>query len=1525
MTWTPILQPKKKEWTPILPKSNAKPVLAKENQVQKDPYFYGTTTRGHVFGRADESDTSGRPYLAYRKPGDTATTTDYTRTATKWNPILSVKTPREEVANPRGVANEQALKQSLNYKKGDNLDHKMALAVSGSNHPENLRVVPAKQNKDGSTASSLSSAVQEGKKSLFHAQTDFALSKKLPPPVTGSRYGAFKAEALKAEEESRKANSIGGLLKNALKASPKALVDTLKSIGQVSNRASSAGATGLHDIGTKVLGTVAPNLKPILQANRPVLTPQTQFQKDLYGTDKAITPTSAGRELRMAKDPNAKSTGLLGKIDPALGLFAGLADAVPGGQGAKKGVQQGIKAGIRAIEEVKGILPKAKQAARAKTEFSVGDVLDPQGNTNMVGKVTIREVKGNTLKFVDSEGTEFYGMQRSLVRDLVNGGSWKKSTNDVVGDALRANEARLMKEGWIKPSQGSNPVADIYKNTEKADEVIGNLWGELDMSQAGFRVHSGYGVDHSVSASPSTFPKWIPEELRSSKLFEQIKPTLESHKLEMPPASKPKLRRLYNLLLDRADRELGIDTKAIRDDIIKSNDTSTTRKTGTATGSNRSPAGSQRLRTTSAGANSKGGLTNAPPSQSTASPQGSARTGLLSQRGKQGEILPIGGRKEGMLSKQRTSPLARSSDTALDKPYSPDKQKASVFESLKRAKTSVIEYVQNSQERVRQLTNRKDVKIDDASNPYLKETLYHGRLDTKIKVAEKETKEIINDLKVNKLSREEVSDYLKFRHAPERNLALGDRAAGVSTKEAGEGLARLQSSPNGAKLGEISDRVQKLNNQTLELLKDSGVISDELFSKLRTRYKNHIPLNRIMENTDDFEGALSGKGFDVRSTGIKRAVGSEREVSDILGNVVHNYEQAVLRSEKNIVDQATLNFARNNKDVLGDLFRIRKPQAIGQTFDGKPLLEKTDDPKILQMFENGKKVWIEVSDPHLATALRGIGREKLGGLMNVVAQFTRFYSGLSTRFNPEFALPNKLRDLQETAVYMASQKGFKSAAGVVTKDSTSIKDVLSALRGESTEGARLYNEMKSLGGTTGGMGLSTRSQVQLNIEHLEKLANSKTRRIGNNLVEYVDNWNTLFEDSTRLSVYKQALKDGLSKEKAAFLAKEASINFNRMGKGGPVINALYMFANASIQGSTKMMRAMKNPKVLGGTMLAVGGSVAAVSEWNDRVDPNWRDKVTKWDRMNSLPIMIPSTEGEAKYITIPVSWGLKPIKIMADHAYLAMSGKDFSTKEMLEDTTSAILNAYNPVGGTDVTSALVPTVLDTPVDIARNQAWHGGMIRPDYGQPKDIQYFDSLGDTKTGQASISISEMLQSKAGIAVSPADIKYGFDAYVGGAGRTVSKTANLFGGLLTSQKVPLDEYPLLSRFYRERTAEEVESSVKRTEKESASSEVETREKFQDKNRVRPIYDQVQGLLQSNPVEAQQMVEDMTPEDYEIYKRIRTGERAKRTETLRTYLNSNPTRAVEFLRSQSEEEQTRLLKVMTDEEYAIYNSAKQ
>ena len=54
--------------------------------------------------------------------------------------------------------------------------------------------------------------------------------------------------------------------------------------------------------------------------------------------------------------------------------------------------------------------------------------------------------------------------------------------------------------------------------------------------------------------------------------------------------------------------------------------------------------------------------------------------------------------------------------------------------------------------------------------------------------------------------------------------------------------------------------------------------------------------------------------------------------------------------------------------------------------------------------------------------------------------------------------PNKLRDLQETMIYAASQgqMGAKGAVKVAAKDPGSVKAVLDFIRGRNTPGAQLY-------------------------------------------------------------------------------------------------------------------------------------------------------------------------------------------------------------------------------------------------------------------------------------------------------------------------------------------------------------------------------------------------------------------------------------------------------------------------------------
>lgn len=98
------------------------------------------------------------------------------------------------------------------------------------------------------------------------------------------------------------------------------------------------------------------------------LKPQGQFQEDLYGTNKPLTLERTGRET-LAQNPDAPSKTIFGKVGfPAVGFLAGAADLIPGGEGAKRGLTQAVRASDAALDEIARSTSKLAISTILKTE-----------------------------------------------------------------------------------------------------------------------------------------------------------------------------------------------------------------------------------------------------------------------------------------------------------------------------------------------------------------------------------------------------------------------------------------------------------------------------------------------------------------------------------------------------------------------------------------------------------------------------------------------------------------------------------------------------------------------------------------------------------------------------------------------------------------------------------------------------------------------------------------------------------------------------------------------------------------------------------------------------------------------------------------------------------------------------------------------------------------------------------------------------------------------------------------------------
>ena len=100
------------------------------------------------------------------------------------------------------------------------------------------------------------------------------------------------------------------------------------------------------------------------------------------------------------------------------------------------------------------------------------------------------------------------------------------------------------------------------------------------------------------------------------------------------------------------------------------------------------------------------------------------------------------------------------------------------------------------------------------------------------------------------------------------------------------------------------------------------------------------------------------------------------------------------------------------------------------------------------------------------------------------------------------------------------------------------------------------------------------------------MANTAVKFLGG-----VEAWNMIFEDATRFSVYLASIASGNTKKMLPMMRKEASVNFNRKGKGSKAWDAYFAFFNVAIQSMQKNFALAKDHT---GKFAAVAGSFIAV-------------------------------------------------------------------------------------------------------------------------------------------------------------------------------------------------------------------------------------------------------------------------------------------------------------------------------------------
>ena len=229
------------------------------------------------------------------------------------------------------------------------------------------------------------------------------------------------------------------------------------------------------------------------------------------------------------------------------------------------------------------------------------------------------------------------------------------------------------------------------------------------------------------------------------------------------------------------------------------------------------------------------------------------------------------------------------------------------------------------------------------------------------------------------------------------------------------------------------------------------------------------------------------------------------------------------------------------------------------------------DDAYLGVKRDGVMHYIKVKDRKLLNAMQNVGPEQMDVATRVVGGVTQdSLSSVNTAYDPTFVLTNFARDIQAALINVAGEQtkeglieGERIGAKVAKGTPRAVGAIRNYVRNKKvgdgdTEYERYFKEFLDVGAKAGYFDspdldvLEKRLAARIN-QGEGALAKGKAgaKWIG----EFVSDYNLAVENGVRLSAYIEARKAGIDKSKAASLAKNLTVNFNRKGSAGATINS----------------------------------------------------------------------------------------------------------------------------------------------------------------------------------------------------------------------------------------------------------------------------------------------------------------------------------------------------------------------------------
>ena len=791
-------------------------------------------------------------------------------------------------------------------------------------------------------------------------------------------------------------------------------------------------------------------------------------------------------------------------------------------------------------------------------------------------------------------------------------------------------------------------------------------------------------------------------------------------------------------------------------------------------------------------------------------------------------------------------------------------------------------------------------RVSDAWDPYLKETLYHGRAakdvdDFKVN----EIKPLLQAMSTRGITIGELETFLHNRHAKEANEQIArinpaypDGGSGILTQDAQDYLANL---PAGKRtdLEAMAAQIDAITAGTRRLLVESGLETQDTIDAWEATYADYVPLQRESEDVLN-RGMGTGQGFSTKGPASKRRTGSGKAVVDIMANVMMQRERAITRAEKNKVGLALYGLAIQNPNpefwypVNPDA--VKKPASVAQELINNGMLESDlagliQEPTVasvnprtglveykinpaLRNRDNVLAVRIKGKDRFLffsteneravrmAQSLKNLDAPEMHGLLNAFRYITRYVSSINTQYNPIFGVVNLLRDTHGAMLNLSTTPIAGKQAEVAAKIAPAMAGIYGDLRADrkgkprkGSQWSQLWEEFQTVGGKTGyrDMYATADDRMKALEKELKAIQDGKVKRLTRGLFDWLSDYNETLENAVRLSAYKVGTESGMSKEQAAVMAKELTVNFNRKGQIASQAGSLYAFFNAAVQGTARLAETVKGPagkKIVAGGLLmgVIQAMIMAAAGYDDDEPPEF---------LRERNFIIPMPNG--RYVSIPMPLGFHVLPNTGRVLTEIAINPDGAGKK-IAGLLGSFFEAFNPIGSAGWSvQTIAPTFADPLVALSENRDAFGKEIaKKDRSSTSPTPGFTRTKDTASWlskQLAWGLNRITggtdYTQGALSPTPDQLDYVFSQATGGVGREVMKIEQAASAWMTGEELPPYKYPLgVGRFIGDVKSQSAESNrfyANLTRLNELENEI--------KGRAKDGKD-VAGFLRSNPL---------------------------------------------------------------------------